>query len=630
MAVKDIKKIAVIGAGMMGSGIAQCASQHGYQTTMMDLKDEYIKRAFESIRKTLDAGIKRGKVTKEKAEKIIANIKGTVDLKDAVKDADLIIEAVFEDMDIKKKLFEDLEKFSNPNALFATNTSTLSISEMALSTKRADKFVGLHFFNPAAINKLIEIIPGEKTSYETINTVTELSRIFGKIPIQVKDSPGFAVNRIFVPLVNEACRIVEEGFANIATVENAFKDAFGINMGAFELMNFTGVPIAYHAQTTLYRKFGDFYKPADILKKQVDTKQNWRIEGDVDTEKIESIKNRLYGLVFGISCKIIDEAVATAEDIEKGITVGLRWKNGPFTLMNKIGIEKSYKLVEDMNARYQHLFPIPEILKKQYELKKEWYLRNVKVLTQDRIATVFIDRPEALNALNTKVLTDLECTFYELEQKPDIEIILITGEGTSFVAGADIKEMIPKTPLEAMEFTKLGQRVLKKIEDSSKIVIAAVNGFALGGGCELLLACDIVIASENAKLGLPEVSLGIHPGFGGTQRLPRLIGRNKAKELIFTGDVIDARTAERIGLVNKVVPPGELMDECRALAHKILAKGPVAVRLAKSAINKGLDMNLDAGLAYETESIALTFSTEDKAEGLKAFIEKRKPVFKGK
>ena len=211
----------------------------------------------------------------------------------------------------------------------------------------------------------------------------------------------------------------------------------------------------------------------------------------------------------------------------------------------------------------------------------------------------------------------------------DIACVIITGEGKAFVAGADIKEMLGKNPIEARKFTQLGQDVFRDIENMNKPVIAAVNGFALGGGCELALTCDLIIASENAKFGLPEVGLGIHPGFGGTQRLPRLIGKAKAKELIFTGEMLDAKEAQRIGLVNMVTSSERLLEEVKAIASKIATKAPIAIQLAKSAINKGCDMDLNRGLAYEVESVAMTFSTKDSKEGMKAFTERRKPKFKG-
>jgi enoyl-CoA hydratase len=190
--------------------------------------------------------------------------------------------------------------------------------------------------------------------------------------------------------------------------------------------------------------------------------------------------------------------------------------------------------------------------------------------------------------------------------------------------------MLNMTPIDMRRFTQQGHRVMGAIENLSKAVIAAVNGYALGGGCELALACDIRIASEKAKLGVPEVNLGIMPGFGGTQRLTRLLGKGKASELVFTGDMVDANEALRIGLVNKVVPREKLLDETYALAKNILGKGPVAIRMAKSSIRNCLDTGLSSGLDYEIEAVSLLFSTEDKSEGLNAFLEKRKPEFKGK
>ncbi|UCE75142.1 MAG: enoyl-CoA hydratase/isomerase family protein [Methanomassiliicoccales archaeon] len=258
-------------------------------------------------------------------------------------------------------------------------------------------------------------------------------------------------------------------------------------------------------------------------------------------------------------------------------------------------------------------------------------LNNVVVEKENNLAVLFINRPKALNALNSETLSDIGTAARALTEDDDVGVVIITGMGEkAFVAGADIKEMKDMSPLEARRFMIFGQSVFNEISNLPKPTIAAVNGFALGGGCELALSCDMIIASENAKFGLPEVTLGIHPGFGGTQRLPRLIGAAKAKELIFTGQMIDASEASKIGLVNKVVPYENLLDVAKALAHKILKNGQVAIRLVKSAINAGLDTTLEKGLAYEAETQGLAFSTEDKSEGLSAFMEKRKPNFKGR
>lgn len=250
---------------------------------------------------------------------------------------------------------------------------------------------------------------------------------------------------------------------------------------------------------------------------------------------------------------------------------------------------------------------------------------------EDGIGIVTINRPKALNALNKEVLVNLGKIMDEVAADSSVKVVIITGSGEkSFVAGADITEMQPLTAVEGREFGRLGQAVNSKIEKLPQPVIAAVNGFALGGGCELAMACDIRIASENAKFGQPEVSLGIPPGFGGTQRLPRLVGKGRAKELLFTGDMIDATEAYRVGLVNKVVAPADLMDIARAMAQKITAKAPIAVQLCKVAVNEGLEMGLESGVSYEAEVFGLCFATEDQKEGMKAFTEKRKPSFVGK
>jgi enoyl-CoA hydratase/3-hydroxyacyl-CoA dehydrogenase len=625
-----VNKITVIGAGSMGAGIAQRASQSGFEVSMMDIKEEFLERGFETIKKTLDEGIKRGKVKEEKAKKILENIKGTTNLKEAVEGSNLVIEAVFEDLNVKKELFKELDEICDKDTILATNTSSLSVTELAGVTNRPDRFVGLHFFYPAAINKLVEVISGKDTSEDVMDTLMDVSRTMSKVPIRAKDSPGFVVNRFFVPWLNESCRILEDGMANIPTIDHAAKQGFKIGMGPFKLMNVTGVPIAYHSISSLNQGLGEFYKPSQKLKEQFESGNVWDLEGEIEEANVQKVIDRLFGVIFGVSCHLVEENVAGREDTDRGATIGLRWKAGPFSMMNHVGIKKSLELVQDVVDVSKGTFILPESLKAQADSNKWWDLKTFTVKRDGKIAIITINRPEALNALNSKVLFDLSQIVDEVQKDEGINAVIITGEGNAFVAGADIKEMMKKTPIEAREFTMLGQQVFNKIERMDKPVIAAVNGMALGGGCELALACDMILASKKAKLGFPEVGLGIHPGFGGTQRLPRLIGKAKAKELIFTTDILNAEEAERIGLVNKVVPSEELTDTAMSMASKMTAQGPIALKLAKSAINKGTEMDLDAGLAYEIESVSLTFSTEDSKEGMNAFTERRKPNFKGK
>ncbi|MBA3046605.1 MAG: enoyl-CoA hydratase/isomerase family protein [Candidatus Thermoplasmatota archaeon] len=253
---------------------------------------------------------------------------------------------------------------------------------------------------------------------------------------------------------------------------------------------------------------------------------------------------------------------------------------------------------------------------------------NLILAVEESIGTITINRPSVLNALNTATLQELKCAALEMQADDSVKVIILTGAERAFAAGADISEMMPMTAIQGAEHGRMGQDVFSTIENLGKPVIAAVNGFALGGGCELAMACDIRVASEKAKFGQPEVKLGVTPGFGGTQRLPRLVGRAKAKELIFTGDMIGAAEAHRIGLVNSVFPPEELMGAARKLATQIAANGEIAVSLCKRAINQGIEVDLGSGCALEAEIFGLCFSTEDQKEGMKAFIEKRRAEFK--
>jgi enoyl-CoA hydratase len=242
-----------------------------------------------------------------------------------------------------------------------------------------------------------------------------------------------------------------------------------------------------------------------------------------------------------------------------------------------------------------------------------------------------INRPKSLNALNPATLHDIAACLEEVRQDQSVRCLVITGEGDrAFVAGADISAMVSMSALEGKLFSALGLNVLRKLEELPIPVIAAVNGFALGGGTELALACDLIIAADKAKFGQPEINLGVIPGFGGTQRLARRIGLPRARELIYSGDMIDAETGLRYGLVNKVVPMADLMTEAKALAQKLAAKPPIAIRQAKAAMNAGIDMDLENGCRFENEAFALTFATEDKAEGMKAFLEKREAKFTGR
>lgn len=256
---------------------------------------------------------------------------------------------------------------------------------------------------------------------------------------------------------------------------------------------------------------------------------------------------------------------------------------------------------------------------------------NIKLETRNKIAYITIDRPKVLNALNMQTMEELRQVFSQVKNDKDVRVVVLTGAGEkSFVAGADINELEKNNPVEAKEYTHRGQAVLDLVENLGKPVIVCINGFALGGGCELAMACTMRLASENAKLGQPEVKLGIIPGYGGTQRLPRLVGKGVAAQLLLTGDMISAQEAHRIGLVNEVLPASELIPRAEAIAQAIIKNAPLAIQYCLEAVNHGMEMSQQEGLFLEATLFSVCCATEDKKEGTTAFLEKRAANFQGR
>jgi enoyl-CoA hydratase / 3-hydroxyacyl-CoA dehydrogenase len=624
--------VAVIGAGNMGSGIAQACAQAGFTVRVRDIDAPSVARGRSLIQKTLDGAIERKKMTEAERDAVLARVSFGTDLTEAVEGASLVIEAVFEDEAVKRALLEEVAPLVRPATIVATNTSSLSVSTLGKGFPHPGRFAGLHFFFPAAVNKLVEIIGGTSTDRPTLRELERFSYLLRKIPIETADRAGFCVNRFFVPYLNESARLAEEGVASLATIEKVGRELFGATLGPFELMNVTGIPIAYHSETSLYQAFGPAYAPAKRLEEQfkAGTPWPWK-ETAVEPEKEAAVRRRLLGLTVGIATRLVEEGVATAEATDRGATVGLRRRWGPFAQLSSVGVAEGLELVEEYARRWPGNFPVSRDLRSRAKRgERTWPLSFVRVDRQGPIAWVLIDRPEVLNSLNSEVFDQVDAAFCSLESDRTVRVVVLAGSSPVFAAGADIAEMEKKSLTEGVEFGFQGQRVAERVERFPTPVIALVEGYALGGGLELALAADFIVAAEGAQLGLPEVTVGIHPGMGGATRLTRLIGRAKTKLLTYTGVPVSAEEAYRLGFVAKLVPAASARDDVQALAELIASRAPLGVRWVKQVIDRGLDASLTSALHLEAESAGHTFGTQDRTEGMRAFLERRKPKFEGK
>ena len=354
--------------------------------------------------------------------------------------------------------------------ILASNTSSLSVNELAKATGRPDRFVGLHFFYHPAKNRLIEIIPAETTSVESLNAVEQYCKTMGKVVIVCKDRPGFVVNRFFVPWLNEACHLLDEGVASIAQIDAVAEKAFNIGMGPFALMNLTGPTIALHATNYLSEQLNcPRYSGASSLVKAIEKSENWEIGEDTECDEKTAgiIKERLLGQVFAVAAQIVEEEICSIEDVDRGAKVGLRWAEGPFEIANKIGIEQTIK----MATSYAELagFQLPKWLREKNEIFEFNY---IDIEINDKIAKIKINRPEAMNALNESVVKQLGSALDNLNSREDIDTIVLEGAGKAFVAGADVKFFVDKinedSTKDIYDFTAYGHDVLNKLEKSKK------------------------------------------------------------------------------------------------------------------------------------------------------------------
>jgi enoyl-CoA hydratase/3-hydroxyacyl-CoA dehydrogenase len=678
--MSSIRKIAVIGAGNMGSGIAQKIAQEGIAVVMVDTQQAFVDRGLATIGVILAQGVERKLFKTGQAADILARIAATTDL-GAVADADIVIEAVFEDRNVKAKLFEDLDRICGPATILATNTSSFYVAEFAARTGRPDRFVGMHYFYHPAKNRLLEVIPHAGTSAATMDKTLLAAKLHGKTAIVVKDAPGFCVNRFFVPFLNEAARILAEGLADIATIEAAAKQAFGIGMGPFELMNVTGIPITVHASATLADQLGPFYATSPNIIAQVENGRPWDVSGHADPAKTPAVADRLLGVTLGVAAALVDEGVASMEDTDRGAKIGLRWARGPFEIINRLGIDQAVKRVEAVAAAHPD-FKVAAMLKRQQAGGKPFAFSCVDLAVKGPVAWITINRPEAMNAINSAVVAQLDQRLTEAQAHSAVKVIVIQGAGKAFVAGADIRFFVKniqdnRIP-DIVDFTRQGHDVLLRLENSPKPTIALLDGLSLGGGTEMALACQAIVATPAGSMGLPETGIGIYPGLGGMLRLSRMVGPDLAKYYVFTGAPLSARDAHDLGLVAALVEPGQVPEAIAALIDaplpdkyrrrvlpakfKALAaactpaniarlyqgqaladvdpeiaarfaktvgfKAPLAIRTAAELIDRQQGKPMAEAIALELDRLAAIFATADALEGLSS-LGKRRPVFKG-
>ena len=658
MEVEDVTKVAVLGAGNMGHGIAEVVAIAGFTVVMRDITEELVKKGYEGIVWSLDKLVEKGQISEKKLEETLERITTVVEIEDAVLDAEVVIEAIPERMDLKKEVYEEVGKYLSKNAVVLSNTSSLSITELSEVTGCPERFCGLHFFNPPIKMPLVEVISGDHTAKETFEFATQFAKRIGKFPVGVhKDSPGFIVNRILTPLLNEAAWIVHEKRGGMQEVESSVKYGLGLPMGAFELSDQVGIDVAVHVLEYLHEKLGSSYKPCPMLEEKIEDGDIGRKVGkgfydyskkvvDLKVEmRSETIEILLTACLANEITKLLEKEVAVVKDIDQAMKLGTGIEKGPAKMADDIGLNKLHQvLLEVYESTGEGRYKPTKLLSELSETGEFFYevseketgdvsFEDIEIEKEGKLGKIILNRPHRLNAITAEMIGEIDHALDLFDQDEKCGAILITGAGEkAFCAGADIVSFASgfSDEFAAQELSKKGQDLFSKFEQHRLPIIAGIRGYCFGGGMELAAACDLRIASDLSVFGQPERNLGILPAWGGTQRLMYIMGEARAKEIILTGKKdYRAEVLYQYGFINEVVDDEQLQERAEEVAKQISEGPPLAQGMIKQAMLIGRN-DIKKGFDVEREGLGRLIGTEDLIEGMSAFMSKRDPEFKGK
>jgi enoyl-CoA hydratase / 3-hydroxyacyl-CoA dehydrogenase len=663
-------KAAVVGAGTMGGQIAQTIAAAGIPVVLKDIDGELVQAGLTEARNVtkgqLDKLVQREKLTAEQAqaqlEEVLARIHGTVSY-EGFGDVDFVVEAVPEKIEIKQDVFAQLDAATPGHAILASNTSSLSITEIADATLRPDKVIGFHYFYPASVMPLIEIVEGEDTSAETTTVAVTFAQAIRKQPITCAEVPGFVVNRILNSGTSEVWREQEQRGLSIKAIDEGMGTAGVIPVGPYRLIDLLGLDTVLHVAEHLQSSYGEdrFYVPKGMQKLVSEGRLGAKaggegfygadgtpnLDGDGDPDVAELVE--LLSLKTLIeACLVLEEGVATHRDIDFGLMAGagLDPRRGllpPFMKADADGLDSILERMEAACERYGERFAAPTILRRlvaQGRLGQKSgqgfypYPRPdadqpaelVKLETRDGGVAIAWLAHGQMNSIAPQVVEDLEKVWREAKESGVRALVIASSNPFLFSAGADIKAFTTMDQDSGARLLQAAHALFAELGSEAIATIAAVNGLAFGGGCELAMACDVRIAARGALFGQPEIKLGIIPGFGGTQRLPRLVGTNKALEMNTVGDPILAEEAFELGLANRVVDDHELLDAALSWARRLATQAPLALAQIKRVSGAG---DLAAGLNDEQQAFGAVFTSDDAREGIAAFLAKRAPQFRG-